>query len=197
MGIFTADKRLFPMLCQISPDLRHRGVHPAFHIGGPRIAPVMEDSLIMHRPSAVQLPESLRHLVDHAAAPGFVSAGPDQNRRMVLISVITGIHPVQHTRAPLRSVPRHHRIRRGRSPFHRFPASVGFQIIFRNHIQPVPVAKLIQHRTVGIMAGADGIDIMPLHRQHILKRILLRDHPPALTAKFMPVNAVEHNAPPV
>ena len=44
------------------------------------------------------------------------------------------------------------------------------------------------------MGTAQGIDILPLHRDNILLKIRRIHGPPAIAIEFMPVHALEHNA---
>ncbi len=193
VSILAADKGLIPVRREEIPDLLRRRVHSALHVGGFIISPVIVDPLVMNRTFIVQLAEFLRHLIDHPAAVRFIPAGPDQNRRMVFIPLVTGYHPVQHISKPFRFISGQRRILPGLSLQDRIPASVGFQIVFRDHIEPVSVTEFIERGTVGVVAGAHCVDIMSFHGQNVRQRILVRDHPSAFTAKFMPVHPLEHD----
>ena len=94
MGIFTADKGLAPVLCQEFLDAFYRWVHLAFHITAAVVAAVMEYPFIMHQPGIVQFTETLGHLVNPLPAERLVPAGPDDNRRVVLVPLVTGIDAV-------------------------------------------------------------------------------------------------------
>ena len=135
MGIFTADKGLVAVLGEELPDARHGGVHLAFHVACLIVASVAEYAFIVYQPGIVQLPEFVRHIPDHAAAEGFISAGPDQDGRVVLIPLVCGIYTVQHHSLPFFPVA-------GDNHAHVFcfalrvavPGTVGFQIVFIDQI---------------------------------------------------------------
>ena len=197
MAVFTADKGLIPMRFKIASYIRHRSVHLALHIRCLRISSVMKNPLIVDKSLFIQPAELPCHLTEHFSAVGFVAAGPDQDGRMVFIPLIAGTHSVKHGVQPFHTVSRHY-VFHGCLPFqHRIETAVGFQIVLRDQIQTVAVAQFIEQGTVGVMAGADRIDIVPLHGQDICQRVRIRDHPTALTAKLMAVDALKNDPLPV
>ena len=194
MGVLTTDEGLAVAVCQIVLDIRHLRVHAAFHIGGIVITPVVENAFIVHKSGVVQLAEKLRHLVDRLPAKGLVSHRPDQPRGMVFIPMIAGADAVVHHLLPLCLIVRHHK---GHIlfPFQiRIPCAVGLQITLRDQIQAVAVAQLIEPLVVGIMGGADRIDVVPFHGHHILQKLLVRHMPSRYGAEIVAVRALEYNA---
>ena len=172
MCILAADKRLFLMFFEKLLDCVHRRVHLTFHITGRIVASVMAHAFIMHQPIRIHFPEKACHLVDYFSAKRFVSTGPDKNRRMIFISLITGVHTIQHDIHPLFFVIRYDQIPVRFSTFVLFPASMGLQIIFRDQIKAINITQLIQIRIVRIMTGTDRIDIVLLHRANIFYHFL-------------------------
>ena len=78
---------------------------------------------------------------------------------MVLVPLEHGPGPVHHTRPPLRQAPRH--IPAGVNPARLLPGAVALQIGLVHHIDAVFVAQMIPSCLVGIVAGADRIDVVP------------------------------------
>ena len=194
MRVLTADKRLLFLLCQIFHNPLYRRVHLALHIAASIVTSVVVDSLIVNQAVGIQLSEFLGHLINHASTVRLIAAGPDQDRRMVLIALVTGIHAVEHSRLPLRIIPRHNRLRIRDLPHCRcIPASVGLHIILCNHVESVDVAELIQPDIVRIMAGTDGIDIVPLHGHDIGECLLHAHRTSGQGTEFVAVHALKHN----
>ncbi len=87
---------------------------------------------------------------------------------MVLVSLINRVDPVQHHSFPFLPVTWHDQAHVIVQPPHvRIPGAVGFQIVFVDQIQAVAVAQAVNPGIIGIMAGTDGVDIVPLHSQDI------------------------------
>ena len=74
MGIFAADKRFLGMLLQELLDIRSRGVHLAFHVGGIVEPALVENALIVHKARIIMLAEVLRHIKDILTAAALVTA---------------------------------------------------------------------------------------------------------------------------
>ena len=197
MGIFTADKRLFRVL----PQERFYGsggrIHLAFHVTGIRIRSVMEDAFIMDQAFRIQLPEALRHLMDHAAAKGFISAGPDQDGRMVLVPLITALDPVQQHVLPFNMVAGQDFRPVLKAALIQGPAAVGFHIVLGDHIDAVLIADPVQGASVGIMGGPDRVYIILFHGDHILQGLLSADGPAPVAGKLMAVDTFEDDPLPV
>ena len=94
MGVLTADKRFFLMLCQKLLNIFHAGVHLAFHVARAFISAVIENSLIMYKTVRIYCTEFFGHIKNDFSAVGFISHRPDQDRRMVFIPLIAGVHAV-------------------------------------------------------------------------------------------------------
>ena len=70
---------------------------------------------------------------------------------------------------------------------------MGFQVGFINEVDPVTVAQLIPVALVGIMGCAYGINVVLLKETNIPKHILFGHRPAPVCAKFVTVDAVEHD----
>ena len=142
MCILTADKRFTVILCQELFDCFYRWIHLAFHITGIIITAVMEKSFIMYQTGRIILTEKLRHFIDIFSAKRFISTGPDQDCRMILVSLIHGVGTVKHHIQPFRFV-----VRNNMSiilcKFRHIPGTMGFQVCLIDHINTIFITKLI------------------------------------------------------
>ena len=194
VGVFAQDEGLVPVLLQILTNLPDGRVHLAFHIGGIVIPPVVGRALVMHQPGIVQRPEALAHGVGHAAAQRLVAAAPDQNGRMILVPLVGGLDPVQHLVLPVLPVSGNGEAQGLFPRLDALPHAVGFQIGFGDHIQAQLVAQGVHRVVVGIMAGAHGVDIVPLHGEQIPADMLRRHGTAPLGAEIVAVRTLEHDA---
>ena len=197
MQIFAADERLAAVIFQILSDLIRRSVHLAFHVTAAIVAAVIKHALIMHQSRGILSAELLRHLIDDLAAEGLIAAGPDQDRRMVLVSLIHGIGTVKQVCHPLFSVTGNDEIPGVFPAYIGIPGTVGLHISLIDHIQSVTVTQLIQERVIRIMAGADGIDIVPLHGNDVLFRLLEGHCTAVQRTEIMAVRTLEYDPLPV
>ena len=169
MGVLTADERFTSVIFQKFLNIFRGGVHLAFHIAGVISPTVIENALIMNQTGRIQFPEEFGHLIDDFSAEGFISAGPDQDRRMVFIPLISGIDAVQTAGLP---IPVYRPEPRPRYKSLLCPTvsqrSMGFHIVLSDHINTKLIAELIDSHSIRVMAGTDRIDIVPFHRGQIL-----------------------------
>ena len=176
---------------------RLRGrIHLALHIAGPGPGPVVEDPLIMNEAVGIKGAEPVRHISDHSSSKGLVAHGPDQDRGMVLVSLIAGIDAVQQKLAPPLIIPGDNAGSR-QSRFSGRPAGVGLHVVFRDQIQAQFITEAVEGRGIRIMTGADSVDIVLLHQNEIPAGDLCRDSPAAVAGKFVPVHAAENDPLPV
>ena len=195
MGILAKDEGLAAVGRQPFPDPGHGGVHLAVHIRGLRIPriPVLAHALVVHQPGLVQPAHLVAHLQDHPAAEALVAAAPDQDAGMVLVPLHHALNPVQHHRQVFHPVPGQALRQRQPSPVDHIPNAVGLHVAFVDHIQPQLVAQVVQHAAVRIVAGADGVQVVPLHGDQVPPQMLRLHGPAALRAEIVPVRALEHD----
>ena len=194
MRILTADKGLAAVFFQPFLDALDRSIHLALHITGIRIASVVKNSFILNDSATVMPAQELGHIIDIFSAKGFISTGPNQNRSMVLVPLVHGIHPVQHHGIPLGSIAGHHCLLRHCASGCRLPGTMRFQVTLPYHIDSQLIAKLIELGRVGIMAGTNGIDIVLLYRNQILPQLSLTDCTTGPGTEFMSVHPPEHDS---
>ena len=109
---------------------------------------------------------------------------------MILVSVVTGADTVQHHLQiffPVIGQPVF------LFPVRKAPASVGLQIVLRDHIQSIDVAESVDHGIIGIMAGTDRVDIILLHDDHICDHIFTSRRSSCPAGEFMAVCPVEYD----
>ena len=196
------------MLLKKCPDLLHRHIHPALHITGRRIGGIIGNAFIVDEAVGIQVPEEPGHFKDHAPAEGFISHGPDQDRRMVLVPLIAAYNTVPQGRKPYLIIPGdriygpaagHFDLpARGRclSAAQKGirPGPVGLHIVLCDEVDPVFVTETVQERRIGIMARPDRIDIVPLKKSQVLPDQLLTESGPSrIAGKLMPVHTFEND----
>ena len=71
--------------------------------------------------------------------------------------------------------------------------AVGLDVAFVHHIQAILVAEGEPARVVGIMAGADGVDVQFLHDPDVADHLGLGDDIAAGGAQLMPVGALDED----
>ena len=94
---------------------------------------------------------------------------------MVLIPLIHRFCTVKQELQILRPVSRNGLLERKDFLHYCIEYTVGFHICLINHIQAVPVAQAVKSCLIRIMARADRIDVIPLHKNHILLGKLIRN----------------------
>ena len=192
MRIFTVDERFLRICLQVGFDFISAAVHPAVYITGVRIPHIMNDSLIMHKPGRIPVPEHLREFIEVLTAIGFIPAAPNHDARMVFVAFLHILSTVKHSRQPGLGIRRYSMLGTGLSP-----APVAFNIGFINNVEPEPVTQTVEFRCVRIMRSTHSIDIQLLHFQQVLADGLRGHHAPEAGVKFVTVHAVKHNPPAV
>ena len=71
------------------------------------------------------------------------------------------------------------------------PGAVGLEVGLVHHIQAVLVAQVVEARVVGVMAGAHGVDVVPLHVHHIPQHLFHRHAASAPAAPLVAVDALD------
>ena len=74
---------------------------------------------------------------------------------------------------------------------------MGFEVIFRQQVDSIPVAELVKSRAIRVMTRPDGIDIILFHRHKILNRLLQAYHTPCQAAELVAVHSLKDNPLPV
>ena len=196
---FTLDEGLFlTRFCKICIDLLRGCVHMTFHIqhGFIFFMPfrLEMNAFIMKQPGGIIIFHPASRLFHIGSEAGFVAEGPENDAALVFITDHAALHSVQNGHFIGRIL---NEIAEGS-----FGAAsvnggrpMGFNIRFRNHIKTIFAAQLREPRRIGIMAGADGIDIGLLHDAQIKHGIHPGNHGPGIRAAVMPVYPFEFDRP--
>ena len=150
------------------------------------------NTLVMHQTAGVFTAEEIGHSHNVGAAEGFIAAGPEQNGNVVFIPLEHGFGPVQNAFSPFGDAAGN--IPGGIHGHALLPGAVGLQIGFIHHIDAVFVAQVIPFGAVGIVAGADGIDVVCFENCHGSFHIGKADAPAGMGIPFMAVDTVDHEA---
>ena len=189
---FTEKERLPGMGFQKFPHLPDRCIHLRIHITDFRIPCVMRNPFIMHKAIRIQLLKTIGHGLHHRPAVRFVAIRPEKDGGMILVSLIAGIHAVEHHFPVFLPVSRNRKRLRSQASCHLIPDSMRLQIVLRNHIDAIFVTKSVQIRGIRIVRSADGIDVVPLHGQDVLQHLFFGRHSAMITGKLMPVDSVKN-----
>ena len=193
--ILAEKEGLFWIVFQIGTNSVRIRVHPAFHIGNCVKGTVVEHALIVNQPAGILGAEEIRHCQNILPGVGLVSAGPEQDGNMVFIPLKHGYCPVKHTVLPLRETPGN--IPAGFNFPQLLPGAVAFQICLVHHVDAVLVAQMIPGCLVGVMAGADGVDVIAPEGLHGPLHILPADGPACAGIPFVAVDPVNYQTLPI
>ena len=178
------------------PDALRRPVHIAEDVAGVLELRGVDHALVVDRP-VVRLPEVLCRPAQVLPAPGLVAAGPDKHAGVVPVPAEHGLRPGQHRLPPL-GVAAGDVARRVQPPhLHHLPGPVGLQVHLVEDVDPVPVAQAVEGALVGVVAGAHGVDVHPLHGEHVPEHLLLGDAPPPPGGELVAVHPPQQDAPAV
>ena len=188
--ILAEKKGLFRIAFQIGPNGIRIRVHPAFHIGNCVKGTVVEHALIVNQPAGILGAEVVRHCQNVLPGVGLVSAGPEQDGNMVFIPLKHGHCPVKHAVLPLREAS-------GNVPAwfnfpQLLPGTVAFQVRLIHHVDAALVAQMIPRCLIGVMAGADSIDMIAAEGLHGPLHILHADGTACAGIPFVTVDPVNH-----
>ena len=179
MGVLAADQGLLGVRREEGFDLGGGSIHPALEVAGVRIAGIPGDALIVYRAMGIEAVEEAAHLSDDASAVGFVAAGPENDAGVVLVALVHGAHAVKEQGCKLLVVLRHDEFGARLAAQKRIPAAVGLHVVLVHDVDPVTVAELVQSALIGIVRGADGVDVVALHGEDIQKQFLPVRYPAA------------------
>ena len=193
MAVFTVDEGPHVPFGQVCLDVSHLGIHPALHIGGLGIARVPEPPFVVDQAGVVQSAHHVGHLIHGLAAEGLIAQRPDDDRRMVFVPLIGGPHPGHQHRLPFGAVVGQQEIFSPDAVGVGVPGAVGLLVVFGDHVQAVPIAQIVQHILILVVAGPHRVDVVLLHGADVLLDLLMGTGPAGYGAELVPVGALEHN----
>ena len=177
-------------------DRVRMGVHAGFYVGDVVVLAIPGDSLVVDRADGVELVGAAVHASKHLASVGFVAQGPDEDRRVVVVAVDHRFDAVDARAFPFHA-------RSGDRGFRRcdvaggVPRAVGLQIGFVDEVDAVAVGERVETPVVGVVASADGVDVVALAKDDVVDHLLLREGASLVTVKLVPVHALEDDSLPV
>ena len=132
------------------------------------------------------------HRAEHFAGERLVAERPDEHARMVVIAAHHAVDTVHARALPLRFAARHGGF--GGFDVVRNPAAVRFHIGLVDQVDAVFVAQVVPVFLVGVVRGADGVDVVPLAERDVVDHVLPGDGAAALRVEFVAVGALEDHA---
>ncbi len=161
-------------------DLVVEGVHPRVHIRVPAV-PV---ALVVHQAVGVAATDPLRHRGQAAPGAGLVAQRPEDHRRMVLVPLDHPGRAVQQGRGPAVVVD-------GVVAPVLLGEAVGLQIALVDDPQAQLVAEIQEGGVRRVVGGADRVEVVPLHQQHVLAHGRQVQRAAVLRVPLVPVDALE------
>ncbi len=122
-------------------------------------------ALVVNGPGGIDFADGLGHGLMAAAVAGFVAQAPHENAGVVAVA-----H--HHAHAAVHELGLPFRVLGDVIVVADVCNAVALDVRFIHHIQTILVAKIQEARVVGIMAGADGVHVVPLHEQHVLFHVV-------------------------
>ena len=173
-----------------APRFEHprRGVHRHEHIGVPLPLRTFVADRAVHAALALLAGfEPLVGLVEVVAVARFVGRREDRDRGIV-VRTLVHIAQAYLVRRPPRAVVAQ-RAARVEAVTH----AVGLDIGLRVDVEAQRVAQFVEAALLRIVAGADGVDVVRLHQQHILEQQLFGNIVPRAGIVFVKVDPLELN----
>lgn len=134
--------------------------------------------------------DPLGHRGQSASGARLVAEGPDDDRRMVLVPFDHAGGAVEQGGGPAFVVD-------GVVPPVLLDEPVGLQVALVDDPQAVLVAQVEEGGVRRVVRGADGVDVVPLHQQHVRAHRLQVEGAARLRVPLVPVDALEEDRPAV
>jgi len=161
MGIFTHDQRTVVAFIQrIVDELSDSMVH-----GSDNICMLPQSTLFKHHRPIIMGFQPFITLPEIVTVTCFISHGPHDHGRIVLMYLIVPFHPVYIGFFPYGLV--HNMLLIVIAPLLCSSKGMGLNICLSNYIESIPVTKGIKVGIHRIMGGPDRIDIKLFHEGHI------------------------------
>ncbi len=164
-------------------DRVERRVHRADDVAGPVPAvPVEPDrALVVERPRGVTAADPARSRVVVGAVAALVPERPEDHARVVLVAL-------DHV---LRALEEGLRVARVAADL--VVVRVRLDVRLVDRVEAVAVAQVEPVRVVGVVRGADGVDVVLLHQAGVRLHRLARDHAAVQVVVLVAVDAVDQH----
>ena len=148
----------------------HGRIHPAHHVQHGQVVFVSralpDASFVMEKPGGIIFFDPSARLFEILPVAALVAHGPENYAAFVFVPDYIALLPVEKGFLPVRILGQ-----QGEGVLIAAPVNhggaVAFQIRFRDQIKAVDTAQFREPWRVGIMAGADGVNIVFLHQKQI------------------------------
>lgn len=182
-GAFVAIGTLTP-LSTIVGEILDTGVHDADDIGIPvELGTLVRDGALVF----LGLEEAVSLFHSHTIA-ALVAERPNDNGRIIAVAVEHIVDTINDGVGPLFLL--------SQTVF-AIALGMAFDVGFVPDIETIAVAELVPILVVGVMAGADGIDIEVLHKHNIELHLLAADILAGIGAMLVAVDAADSDRPAV
>ena len=128
-------------------------IHPAIHVGDLHVVV----TFVMNRAARIERAGEVGHGRQVAAKTSFVAQRPEDDAGMVLVAVNRAFHPIDTCAFPARVV------RWIAGPVFLQAEPVRLEIAFVDDVKAILIAQVEEARVVGVMRGANRVDIVLLH----------------------------------
>jgi len=183
--VFAHDEGLFARLRGIVEHGLRRGVHRADDVGK-REAAV---ALVLHGARGIALLQPAVGGAEVVTKPGLVAQRPADDAGVVFVALEHADGAVE-----MRGAPRRFR-REGLVLV--VANAVALDVGLADHVEAVLVAERIPLGGVGIVAGADGVDVVLLHQADVLHHALARHDLAQIGVPLVAVDAADEHTPAV
>ena len=200
MAVLAHDKGLFRIRLRVADDIFKGRIHPAVEIDVGMIegtgASRVPGALIVGQARGVIGFGPAQGFLKGAAVAALVSHGPDHHAGAVFVPVHQLFCAVEGSCDKGRVV-RYHFIPAGRPllicilPVAEHPEAMALIVRLVDDKKAVPVAHLIKHGSIGVVAGPDGVEIITFHHLQIPAYMVDSDHRAAHRVPVMTVHAPE------
>ena len=193
MHVFAGNIRLLRIGLEIFLDFVGVRVHAAFDVGHVVILAIVGHALVVHWSVRVEFVHVDAHRAEHVSRIRFVAKRPDDYGSMVVVALHHAVHTVHARALPFGLAARNGGIL-GDHVSRQAPAAVRFKIGFVDQVDAVFVAQVVPVFLVGVVRGADGVDVVPLAERDVVDHVLPGDGAAALRVEFVAVGALEDHA---
>ena len=193
MHVFAGNIRLLRIGLEIFLDFVGMRVHAAFDVGHVVILAIVGHALVVHWSVRVEFVHVDAHRAEHVSRIRFVAKRPDDYGSMVVVALHHAVHTVHARALPFGLAARNGGIL-GDHVSRQAPAAVRFKIGFVDQVDAVFVAQVVPVFLVGVVRGADGVDVVPLAERDVVDHVLPGDGAAALRVEFVAVGALEDHA---
>ena len=176
VAVFTQDHGLIGVALQIGIHLLQRGVHAAEQVDVGvvvlALAALVVGTLVVGQAGGIELLRPLQGFLKGDTVGALITHGPDQNAGTVLVAVDQAAGTVQRRLDEIgvignRFVPALELILIAAVSVVDQHRAVALVVSFVDDVEAVQVAELVEDGGIGIVAGADRVEVVLFHHLHV------------------------------